>query len=623
MAEGRRYSFEDARNRRARELEDAFEQQREVFRSGGQVAAIAGSGAGRSSEVHWASAEQRGRFAAHAAEQTAEGEAATREQRAAMNDATRTEASEMSNLRVTESEAVEHVMTAARERIKQTAAAEARRIAERVAASHDEMRIAAEQEAAAFEEATHARLVEAEEALRAQATQTQHDVRRAADEKAAAFDQVAGKRVVELQDVVSEHSELLDELTRLHATTAEQIEEVRSLVVELHEAQERRSDPEPTAIPPVRMVVQGLAPGSDGAMVGSTPDLRGLDHEGRVVGDDVTANGRLADLDRYVERSEASRRAIEERLADLEAEVAESVTAASGSAAGPPPGMEEFEARLRAVADENTRRLEEAGLVTKNQLVDALAHAQDRLAQSADGRASDLSEMIAAARTTIERTANSRVESLESTAVELRDGIEELERDIAAALAKTGEEQSAALDQAARDWLERMKNGDAGKWSGRLRRRAGPGTAAVVCAVVAALGGTMLVRGGGSDRSSVANANPPARRAAPARDAATGNTSRVGQVADALAGMDWPTTTAPLSWRAPPTTPAPAPATPPATATGPPTGGAAAPPTGGGQPAPPARPAPQPPPQTSPPSQPPPPTLIPPITLSGSVPRGL
>src|SRR5262249_56013172 len=123
-------------------------------------------------------------------------------------------------------------------------------------------------------------------------------------------------------------------------------------------------------------------------------------------------------------------------------------------------------------------------------------------------------EMLAAARTTIERAANSRVESLETTAVELRDGIEELERDIAAALTKTGEEQSAALDQAARDWLKRMENGSGPgrKFSSKLKRR---GATAAVVAIAAALGGTMFLPNAGSDPPRLPRPNAPPHPPAP------------------------------------------------------------------------------------------------------------
>ena len=517
----------------------------------------------------------------------------------------------------------------ASEKVKQTAAAEARRIDEQVAASHNAMRKAATKETAAFEESLRARLVELEDALRAQATQTSSDMRRAADEEAAAFDKVAGKRVAELQDAVRDHSELLEELTRVHTSTAEQLEEARSLIGELHQAaQERQADLDAESARQVAMLVQGIAPGGDVGPPASTPDLRGLDHDGRPVGIETLADERFADLDGYVVRSEAAQRALEERLADLEDEVAESAEALEARVSSTDPSARvsteqleqalaasasRFEAKLRAAADEHARKLEAAGVVTKNQLLEALARAEDGLTQAAEARATELGEMIAAARTTIERAANSRVESLESTAVELRDGIEELHSDIAAALTQSGEAQTAALDRAATDWLKRMdKNGAK---IGR-RRRTAPGAAAVVLAIAAALGGTMFFRSGGSDRPSVARAESPSARTAASTTSTPEDASQVGDVAAALSSISWPSATAPLGWRAPAT------GSPPGTngsassnraGTG---NGAAAPGGGGGggggQAAPPATPAPtQPPPQT----QPPPPTLLPPITL--------
>jgi hypothetical protein len=158
--------------------------------------------------------------------------------------------------------------------------------------------------------------------------------------------------------------------------------------------------------------------------------------------------------------------------------------------------------------------------------------------------------MIAAARTTIERAATSRVAGLESTAVELRDGIEELHSDIAAALTQSGEAQAAALDRAASDWLMRMdKNGAK---SGR-RRRTAPGAAGVVLAIAAALGGTMLLRSGGTDRPSVARADSPSARTAAPATSTPEDASQVGDVAAALSSIGWPSATTPLSRPAPTT----------------------------------------------------------------------
>src|SRR5262249_58400357 len=133
------------------------------------------------------------------------------------------------------------------------------------------------------------------------------------------------------------------------------------------------------------------------------------------------------------------------------------------------------------------------------------------------------------------------------------------------------------LEKAAREWLKRVENGG-GKW--KLKRRAAPGAAAVVFALMAALGGTMFLRGGGSDRPSVASANQPAHRAASTTDAPTGDTSQVGQAADAPAGTNGPTAaTRPSGAPAPSTAPGAPPAGAPAPAA--PTGAAAARPRAG------------------------------------------
>jgi hypothetical protein len=515
MSEGRRYSFEDAINRRARELEQALEVQREVIRTEGQQqiadiqrvstearAGLDHAAAERTTAIHWGASEHR---------------------------------EELGGLTSGETEAIERAAMEAREEFMQAAAAEARRIDERVAASHDAMRKAAAEQTAAFEESMRARLVEIEDALRAEAARTRSDMRRAADEEAAAFDKVAGERVTELQDAMSAHSEMLDELTRLHSTTTDQIEEVRSLIAELQqEAQERRADLDATGAGAgeIQMLVQGLVPGGDRSNPASMPDLRGLDHEGRVVGIETLADERFANLNRYVERSEAAQRALEERLADLEDEVAESVQALDERALAATASR--FEAKLRAAADEHTRKLEQAGVVTKNQLLDALARAEEGLAQAAEARSTDLGEMIAAARTTIERAADTRVESLESTAVELRDGIEDLHRDIAVALKRSGADQAASLDRAAADWLERMDGA-----GGRRRkhggsawgRRAAPSATAVVLVIAAALGGTLFLRGlarPGGSRTEATAAAIPAADAAAATDAPPANHPSVG-----------------------------------------------------------------------------------------------
>ena len=621
MAEGRRYSFDDAKARRARELEDELSEQRQPIRGGArqQIADIQRVGtearngldhsaAGRTNGIHWGPTEGWEEPDKTVSERSAELERAGEQQKVA-RDATRQEkATELGGIASDQAEAIERASTEAREKVKQTAVAVARRIDERLAASHDAMRKAATKEAAAFEESLRARVVELEDALRDQATQTRYDMRRAAEEEAANFDQIAGKRVAELQDTVRQHSELLDEFNHLHASTLEQLEDARTLAADLQrETEERHADADAAGTPAL------------------SPDLRGLDHEGRPVGIETAADVRFAELNGYVERSEAAQRAMEERIADLEAEIAESAEALEERASSDRSAglrteeleaalaatASQFEARLRTAAEEHARKLEQAGVVTRNQLLDTLARAEDGLAQAADARATDLAEMIAAARTTIERAADSRVESLETAAVEVRDGIEELHRDIAAALTQSGDAQAAALDRAAKDWLKRMDR-NAAKTGGR-RRRAAPGAAAIVLAIAAALGGTMFFRGGGGGRPTVARADSgPTGSTVPVSTSTPVDQSKVSEVANALSTISWPSATAPLGSRAPGTSPS---GTTGSSPTGTSTAGGGTAPAGGGQTQPPATPAPSQPPPSQPPP-PPPPTLLPPVTLT-------
>src|SRR5262249_58703098 len=144
------------------------------------------------------------------------------------------------------------------------------------------------------EESAGAKREGAVEVLGAEATQTQDAMRRAADEDAAAFEAAAAPRVGEVQDTVREHSRLLDELTRLHTSTTDQINEVRALVVELRDAQERQLDLDAADEHRAPMIEQDRASGAEGTTLGSTPDRRGLDHEGRPVGIEKVVDERLA-----------------------------------------------------------------------------------------------------------------------------------------------------------------------------------------------------------------------------------------------------------------------------------------------------------------------------------------
>ncbi len=151
-----------------------------------------------------------------------------------------------------------------------------------------------------------------------------------------------------------------------------------------------------------------------------------------------------------------------------------------------------YEARLRAVADEEKRALQETAAAGKRDLLDSLARAEAGLAQAVGGKdTTELGEMISAARTMFEQLSARQIEEMDMTAGALRIGIEELHRDIEAALKQSGDKQVAELNKAASAWLGRLNR------AGTKRRRPGlkkTGPAAVMLAIAAAFGGTMLVR---------------------------------------------------------------------------------------------------------------------------------
>jgi hypothetical protein len=156
----------------------------------------------------------------------------------------------------------------------------------------------------------------------------------------------------------------------------------------------------------------------------------------------------------------------------------------------------QYEERLRAVADEERRSLEAAGSVTKDDLLHALRRAEDDLEQAVKAQETELGQMIAAARATLEQLSSSHIDQLDMTAGALRIGIEELQRDIEAALKKSGDLQADELNRAAAAWLRKINK--VGKKRGRSGlRRTGPSATAVMLAIAAAFGGTMLFRGGG------------------------------------------------------------------------------------------------------------------------------
>ena len=173
--------------------------------------------------------------------------------------------------------------------------------------------------------------------------------------------------------------------------------------------------------------------------------------------------------------------------------------------------IEALDTRLTSIAraaNDGAKEDEHRAAAAKDELREALDHAKALLAGAAAASGTELADNLEAARATLDQTADGRVNGLEDKAGTLRDQIEVLNRDLAAALEEKGRDQAAAVDRAAAAWMRRIEQ------TGRRRtrtswRRTGPGAIAAVLAIAAAFGATLLVRGGGNDRNSVANASQP------------------------------------------------------------------------------------------------------------------
>jgi hypothetical protein len=628
MADGNS-SFEAAIKQRAREIVEQESKRRhaELERAAAeQVQVLEYAAKDKTAEIHWTSAQQREAINEVAGARSAELEAV--------------------------SARIHHiadVVTGALQELEQTATAEAKRLEEGAAAGRDDMRRTAAEEAAAFEQLAGKRLAELEAALRVQfdtfrgelvgeahrvhnlteerVNQTQSrierhaaasgdDVRRVAAAEAQSFDDLARKRVAELQAILHTQNELLDEFHRLEASTNDRLaaldeagkRQMHAIAESVAEAAEGLKD---TSASEVRRIAEHASRFGHHAET-RLADLQRLSaqfrqFEGsaaqrlqkleREIGDrrgdvDGTVETRIRALTQQVERTEAE---LQRRIAELHAH---------GTDARLDQAVAAATAEFDAVVTARTRHFEASAAkvraAAKDDIVGELRRVEAALAEARTTQTAELGEMVSAARSLFEQVATSRIEGMESIAGSLRAGIEELHSDIASALQETGEAQSAALDRAATSWLTRIER--AGRKRGRTgwrHGRAAPSATAVILAIAAAVGGTLMVRGGGNDRSSVADASAP-RRARPATAAEASPTTTAPPATDAQPQPDG------IHWTAPgqPQTQQPpasgAPASPTASRAPSGTAGPASPSpqSPSSQPAP----EPQPPPQEQPPS---------------------
>ncbi len=154
----------------------------------------------------------------------------------------------------------------------------------------------------------------------------------------------------------------------------------------------------------------------------------------------------------------------------------------------------------------------------------------------------------------LERVSAGQLQALQdSTAYKTAEirAIENLRHDIAAALEESADRQRAALDRVATLWLGRIEK------AGRKTRRAGswrrttPPVTAVVFAIAAAIGGTMLLRDGEQERSRATPASAPeVTLVLPAYSPIPATTPSAVQPTNAAPPTDASADLAPIHWRA-------------------------------------------------------------------------
>jgi hypothetical protein len=327
----------------------------------------------------------------------------------------------------------------------------------------------------------------AKELLELEAQQQSSHVARAAQEELQALEYAADDKAREIHWIAAEHRGTLDkaaaeleqkatiEARRLEETASVTRDDIRRAAAEEADAFEglaarRLAELERTLLQQFEMLRREL-----------------LD-EGRRPRDltDESRSDHVDEREQQIERSRAEIAALTERIAAFGKKVD----------------------RADAIAENQAQRLDAVSAAAKDDVLDALDVAKEGLTQAAAAHSTELADKLEAARTALQQVADSRAHGLEDTASALRDAIEGLHRDLAAALDQSGRDQAAALDRTAAAWLRRIEH--AGRKSRRAPwRRTGPRAMALMLAIAAAFGGTLLVRGGGDDRNSVANASLP------------------------------------------------------------------------------------------------------------------
>lgn len=200
---------------RVREFEAALEQHRQAIARDTQrrladieraaieeLETLESAAADKTAEIHWVTADQREALDQAAATRLAELERAAIEERAAFE--------ELASERLV---GLEHALQAQFQALRDELVDEALRIQHDAVERIDQARSLVTSETSPIEPVGAAR----------------DDIRRVTGGEAEAVDKRAGQGVLELREAVREQIELLDELTSLHASASEQLDEARAL----------------------------------------------------------------------------------------------------------------------------------------------------------------------------------------------------------------------------------------------------------------------------------------------------------------------------------------------------------------------------------------------------------
>ena len=344
----RRRSFDDvlkdALTQWTKRFERALEEQRQAL---GQEAQE------RVSDMDRATVEHLGALEEAVAARSVELEQMARQHRAAFDDAVAGRSRELDGVGSNQSDAIVKVAADAFEELEERAASQVERIEEDTRVIRDDVRRAVAEGTTAFEEFAQKRLGELEDALRAklevfrrelidethrvrdvsaeqlnetrslvtaetrrleeQAEGTRGEMRRVAAEETAAFDKLARERVTELQDALRGQTELLNEFTRMHGSTSDQLEEARAFTAE---TMDRLSKLDAAVTRQIQANEESATAAAETLKRASATELNSIQQ--RAMALDELARKHIADVERQVAKLLEAETSTAEGLRDFE-----------------------------------------------------------------------------------------------------------------------------------------------------------------------------------------------------------------------------------------------------------------------------------------------------------------